>query len=129
MPNTIYGYLPLSVPNQYGAYGQTPVVNLDATATDNIISDCIITPVNATHAIREITSSTRNTFKNNVCGAGTTATYALLSGSVLITIGTGSPETVVPAPVGSQFIRTDGGAATSFYVKETGTGNTGWVGK
>lgn len=43
--------------------------------------------------------------------------------------GNGSPETVVTAPVGSMFIRRDGGAATTLYIKETGTGNTGWVAK
>lgn len=43
--------------------------------------------------------------------------------------GSGSPEGAVAAPVGSRYVRTDGGAATSFYVKESGTGNTGWVGK
>jgi hypothetical protein len=43
--------------------------------------------------------------------------------------GTGSPEGVITANVGSIFMRTDGGAGTSFYVKESGTGNTGWVAK
>ena len=43
--------------------------------------------------------------------------------------GAGTPEGAVTAPVGSIFSRTDGGAATSMYVKESGTGNTGWVGK
>lgn len=43
----------------------------------------------------------------------------------LIFSGTGSPEGVVTAPVGSLFLRTD--AATSLYVKQTGAGNTGWV--
>jgi len=43
--------------------------------------------------------------------------------------GTGTPEGVVTAPIGSMFSRTDGGAGTALYVKETGTGNTGWVGK
>lgn len=52
-----------------------------------------------------------------------------LNSSVLYLAGTGSPEGVYAAPVGSQFIRTDGGAGTSFYVKESGTGNTGWVAK
>lgn len=45
------------------------------------------------------------------------------------TAGTGSPEGVITAPVGSLYSRTDGGALTSLYVKESGTGNTGWVGK
>jgi hypothetical protein len=31
--------------------------------------------------------------------------------------------------IGSTFVRLDGGAATSLYVKESGTSNTGWVGK
>lgn len=43
--------------------------------------------------------------------------------------GTGTPEGNITAPVGSVYHRTDGGAATSLYVKESGTGNTGWVGK
>lgn len=43
--------------------------------------------------------------------------------------GSGTPESVVTAPVGAVFHRTDGGAGTSFYVKESGAGNTGWVAK
>lgn len=43
--------------------------------------------------------------------------------------GAGSPEGVVTAAVGSMYSRTDGGAGTSLYVKESGSGNTGWVGK
>lgn len=42
-------------------------------------------------------------------------------------VGTGSPESVVTAPVGAMFLRTDGGAGTTLYVKESGTGNTGWA--
>lgn len=43
--------------------------------------------------------------------------------------GAGAPEGVVTAPVGTTYHRTDGGANTSLYVKESGTGNTGWVAK
>lgn len=43
--------------------------------------------------------------------------------------GSGSPEGVVTANVGSVYLRTNGGASTTFYVKESGTGNTGWVAK
>ena len=47
-----------------------------------------------------------------------------------IRAGTGSPEGVVALPTGSLFMRTDGGAGTSFYVKETGgNGATGWAAK
>lgn len=41
--------------------------------------------------------------------------------------GTGSPEGVISARIGSIYLRTDGGQATTLYYKETGTGNTGWV--
>lgn len=43
--------------------------------------------------------------------------------------GTGSPEGVVTAPVGSLFLRTDGSTSTTLYVKTSGTGNTGWTAK
>lgn len=42
---------------------------------------------------------------------------------------TGDPEGSVTAGVGSLFLRQDGGAGTTLYVKESGTGNTGWVAK
>ena len=40
--------------------------------------------------------------------------------------GAGSPEGVVTAPVGAIYQRTDGGASSTLYVKESGFGNTGW---
>lgn len=50
--------------------------------------------------------------------------------SALVQSGTGDPESVVTAPVGTLFLRTDGGTSTTLYVKETGgSGNTGWVPK
>lgn len=48
---------------------------------------------------------------------------------VIILSGAGSPEGAVTANVGSLFLRNNGGAGTTFYVKESGTGNTGWVAK
>lgn len=49
--------------------------------------------------------------------------------SDVVMYGTGSPEGVVTAAVSKLYRRTDGGAGTTFYVKESGTGNTGWVAK
>lgn len=46
-----------------------------------------------------------------------------------ISSGSGSPESVVTAPVGSLYLRTNGGANTTLYIKESGTGNTGWIAK
>lgn len=54
--------------------------------------------------------------------------YVVLASGRFV-LGTGTPEGAVTAPVGSLYLRTDGGALTSLYVKESGTGNTGWVGK
>lgn len=55
--------------------------------------------------------------------------YVRLPGPVYQYAGSGTPEGAVSAPVGSTYHRTNGGAGTSFYVKETGSGDTGWVGK
>lgn len=43
--------------------------------------------------------------------------------------GTASPESVVVAPIGSLYLRTDGGAATTLYVKESTALATGWIAK
>jgi len=46
-----------------------------------------------------------------------------------IHIGSGTPEGAETGSVGHIFLRTDGGAGTTLYVKQSGSGNTGWVGK
>jgi hypothetical protein len=43
--------------------------------------------------------------------------------------GAGSPEGVLTANQGSVYFNTSGGAGVTLYVKESGYGNTGWVGK
>jgi hypothetical protein len=44
--------------------------------------------------------------------------------------GQGSPEGVVVAKVGRLYARSDGGAGTTLYVKESGNNtNTGWTAK
>ena len=54
---------------------------------------------------------------------------AVVVGGLAWTSGAGSPEGVVTAPVGSLYTRNNGGAGTTLYVKESGSGNTGWVAK
>ena len=51
------------------------------------------------------------------------------TGNVLWTSGSGTPEGAVTAAIGALFTRTDGGASTTLYVKESGAGNTGWIAK
>ena len=43
--------------------------------------------------------------------------------------GTGSPEGALVAPIGSLYVDTAGSTGTTLYIKEAGTGNTGWVAK
>jgi len=49
--------------------------------------------------------------------------------AVVWRIGSGSPEGSVTGAPGSMYLNTSGGAGTTLYVKESGTGNTGWVAK
>ncbi|MHA6297842.1 hypothetical protein [Devosia sp. CAU 1758] len=50
-----------------------------------------------------------------------------LSGNVLITAGSGSPEGVISAKTGSMYLRINGTAGSMIYSKTSGTGNTGWT--
>jgi len=52
-----------------------------------------------------------------------------MNGGPKILFGTGTPEGAVTAAKGSIFMRSDGGAGTSLYSKESGTGSAGWIGK
>lgn len=57
---------------------------------------------------------------DNVAGDGET---------VRVYRGYGSPLNVVAAGIGSVYMRLDGGAGTSVYIKESGTDGSGWVAK
>jgi hypothetical protein len=64
----------------------------------------------------------------NINTTGSSTRYSTTA-SVFFGSGAGSPQGSVTAPVGSVYTRTDGGTGTTLYVKETGSGNTGWVAK
>ncbi|WP_159081882.1 hypothetical protein [Paenibacillus sp. CAA11] len=49
--------------------------------------------------------------------------------SAVIRRGTGSPEGVVTASVGTMYLRSDGATSTTLYIKTSGSGNTGWTAK
>lgn len=98
----------------YAIIGGTLGVSVDATAVDTMlrggqVASTVTTPFSIAAPVRV---------------GGTPG-----SGSITNWMGTGSPEGVVTARVGSDYKRLDGGAGTATYVKETGTGNTGWVAK
>lgn len=70
-----------------------------------------------------------NFFNVSVNSLTSAAGFYNTSADVAWLAGVGSPEGAVVAPIGSLWSRTDGGAGTSLYVKQSGTGNTGWVAK
>ena len=78
-----------------------------------------------TTKLMAITNTGRQWSKGGFRNGGTSET---VYDCIWIT-GTGSPEGVYSAGVGSLYSRTDGGTNTSLYIKESGTGNTGWVAK
>lgn len=121
-PNTqavqVFGTLTVSgATASIAASGTTTVGNLTAGGNFTVNSGSTVT----------IGSST--TFSN-----GNTTTFsgplAIGTGSApSLRSGTGTPEGTVTAPPGSLYLNTAGGAGTSLYVKQSGTGNTGWIGK
>lgn len=51
-------------------------------------------------------------------------------GGARVLAGLGTPEAAVVGEIGDLFVRKDGGADTTLYVKEAGAGlNTGWAAK
>jgi hypothetical protein len=114
--------------------GRVPYATAGGLLTDNAnLTYNSATALN----IANTTSSTSATTGSLTIGNGTAATNvgigggnvtagALITGANLRS-GTGSPEGVVTAPVGTVFERTDGSTGTTLYIKETGAGNTGWV--
>ena len=73
---------------------------------------------------------TGNSSTPHVNDSGTGTVLSLAPGADLMALsGAGTPENAITANIGSTYQRTDGGAGTSLYVKESGTGNTGWVAK
>ena len=71
-----------------------------------------------------------NSTGRNRSGIQRIDTIYLGASTVGLFSGTGSPEGVVTANPGSLYLNFSGGAATSLYVKQTGSStNTGWIGK
>jgi hypothetical protein len=81
----------------------------------------------------ETASGSGNQILNNVYSVDTTKATALLlnvlttSGVRVEHAGSGSPEAAIVSGVGGLWRRSDGAAATTLYIKESGTSNTGWT--
>jgi hypothetical protein len=84
--------------------------------------------VNNVDRVTFVQSGDVNLLNGNIA-INTAGKGVLFSGNVLWRTGAGTPEGAVTAPVGSMYTDTTGGAGTTLYVKESGTGNTGWAAK
>lgn len=90
-------------------------------AGSNILS------LGSTGVLTPVSTGTLGTSSNKFAASYSTKQY--YTATLFDGYGTGSPEGVLTAGIGSTYRRSDGGASTSFYIKESGTGNTGWVAK
>lgn len=79
--------------------------------------------------IGSLTNTVACTKRGNIESATAANNFDRDAGGTTHRTGAGAPEGAITATVGSTYRRMDGGAATAFYVKETGAGNTGWVAK
>jgi len=50
-----------------------------------------------------------------------------LNSACMLRQGSGTPESAVTGVICDLYLRTNGGAGTTLYIKESGTGNTGWI--
>tara|TARA_R100001509_G_scaffold159320_3_gene125627 strand:- start:3127 stop:5184 length:2058 start_codon:yes stop_codon:yes gene_type:complete len=67
----------------------------------------------------------------SITSTGKQPTYWIIEGNIhepLKLKGTSAPEGVVTANIGTMFVNLSGGSNTTLFIKESGTGNTGWVG-
>lgn len=123
-----------SIDTQFLALGNTSgaswVVSVDAAGGSN--NELLFgKSTNGTTFIETARFDGSNNFKVNTGNVviNTAGKGVTLPGGITWTSGAGSPEGVVTAPVGSLYSRSDGGVLTSLYVKQSGSGNTGWAGK
>lgn len=87
----------------------------------NEVADSVINlKIDGSNTVAQVTST-------GVEVTGDLDTDSITLGTVKILTGSGAPN--VAAPVGSLYLRTDGGADTTLYVKESGTDASGWVAK
>ena len=97
-------------------------VRLDSVGA--ILKDCEI--VSDNNFSLRIESGSSDVELENVALTGTEVYFVVPFRSEY---GFGDPNGVVTANIGSTFRRKDGGAGTTFYVKETASGNSGWAAK
>lgn len=123
--------------NGVGQYFNFQTENTSGTLTDYVRLSMIMTTATASseegrfRVLLKDAGTLTTALDVDPDGVTTYGTYVQIGGTTgpKIFSGSGSPEGVVTAVVGSLYTRTDGGAGTTLYVEESGAGNTGWVAK
>jgi hypothetical protein len=110
---------------QLNGNGYNGWMSMDASSLHighNTSARNLILATNSTAALT-IDGSQNATFAGTLQVIGGISTNG---GSATIKQGNGSPEGAITAVVGSIWMQINGGAGSTLYVKESGTGNTGW---
>lgn len=134
----ISGQLQLGLPSsnikwQYTGNGTTSNFAITGASNPNATSYIVAIDGIAQNPIIDYTISTTPTYQLNT-------TSPVPSGSVIVItqlnssvsgwyVGSGNPNGVTTASPGSIYTNTNGGSNATLWVKESGTGNTGWVSK
>lgn len=111
----------------YSASTMTILDSANLFSSENV-EDALAEVMNATLDIDDYLPLSGGIMTGSITMAATKA-FQFASG-VQVLEGAGSPTGVVAAPVGSIYLRRDGGAGSTLYVKEAGAGTAvGWVAK
>lgn len=111
----------LPVSSRVGVLEPNEVRQLDLTANElELTKEILVRLSDAGYVLWSVTASTSNSDNQ----------AEVTLGGAKVLAGTGIPNNVVVGSVGDLFVRKDGGASTTLYVKESGNDtNTGWVAK
>lgn len=111
---------------KFGSYGGTR--NVENVFSTGFLADIQITGGASAGTYTQGTSkiNAQEVFANSAIYLNSKGSA---TGAVKFVFGAGSPESVVTANPGSLYLNTSGGASTTLYVKQTGTGSTGWAAK
>lgn len=102
----------------------TEIDNISITGVT--IADDVVNKLNAVTILGTGTAGANIKVSNNI---GIPRDYSNFVGNIYNMVSSGVPEGIQTAGVGSTYQRTNGTAGATFYVKESGTGNTGWTAK
>jgi len=132
------------IDTQDSSYSATAGISIRSTNNEGVISGNSIfatgASLNTYTSVRGIScdsytnvialGNNSNNFTSAIVGIDARNSYfAFSEDGVKMFNGLGTPEGSVTASSGSVFVNRNGGAGTTLYVKESGTGNTGWVAK